>query len=399
FAAQVALKGNVATKFKEQGQEYDIRVRLRPEDRKDMNKLRQILVHSQMLDMDVPLSEVAYIVQGTGPSQIERLDQQRSIMVTANIFKRGFTKVMEDIQAALNRYKIPEGFSVNMGGEREEMQKSFKSLKFALILSLFLNYMVMAAEFESLWQPLIIMFTIPLSLIGVALGLALTHTSLNAVVMLGVIMLGGIAVNNGIVLVDTINLFRKEGMKLEDALVQAGTQRLRPIMMTSLTTILGLLPLAMGLGEGAELRAPMAITVMGGLTSATFLTLVVIPALYLTAVRFFELFGKKPVLAEEEIKLPVISIELKPPEVKEEKSITLVRELEKPKEEITPVLNERQKKFLEALKSGEHLTRKDYFRLYNVSVPTAARDLKVLLDRGLIRVKGPAGPGRWYEIV
>ncbi|MCM8793310.1 MAG: efflux RND transporter permease subunit, partial [Candidatus Omnitrophica bacterium] len=412
FVSQVAIKGHVATKFKEKGQEYDIRVRLREEDRKDMNKLRQILIHSQALDVDIPLSDVAYIVMGTGPSQIERLDQQRVILLTANIYKRGFNKVAQDIESALQKYKIPEGFIVKLGGERKDMEESFKSLRFALILSLILNYMVMASEFESLWQPFIIMFTLPLSVVGVALVLFLTRTTLNAVVLLGMIMLGGIVVNNGIVLIETVNHFRKEGMEIEKALIQAGVQRLRPIMMTSLTTVLGLLPLALGLGEGAELRAPMAITVIGGLTSATFLTLVVIPSLYLTMLKFFSLFKLRPVI---EIKpTEIVPEELKPlpveitpvPEVAPAKEVGLeipIIPLEEkrilPSEERLTGLNERQKKFLEELKANGRLTRKDYIKMFKVSMPTAARDIKVLLERGLIRAQGPAGPGRWYELV
>ncbi len=410
FAAQVAIKGHVATKFKEQGQEYDIRVRLREEDRRDMNKLRQILIYSQAMDVNVPLSDVAYIVAGTGPSQIERLDQQRVILLTANIFKRGFDKVAADIEAVLAAYKIPEGFSVKLGGEREDMRESFKSLRFALLLSLVLNYMVLASGFESLWQPFIIMFTLPLSIIGVALALFLGHTTLNSVAILGVIMLGGIVVNNGIILIETINLFRKEGMEVEKALVQAGVQRIRPIIMTSLTTILGLMPLALGLGEGAELRAPMAITVIGGLVSATFLTLVVIPSLYLTVVRFFEAFkgrppAKPPVLKEEvkpEVIVPEVKLvpleEAKPPAVVKPEMPVVPYEISPKKEEVWAGLNARQKKFLEDLKTNGQLTRKDYTRVYNVSVPTAARDIRALLNKGLIRARGPAGPGRWYEL-
>lgn len=408
LAAQVAIKGHVATKFKEMGQEYDIRVRLREEDRNDLNKIRQILIYSQALDVNVPLSDVAYIVAGTGPSQIERLNQQRVILITANIYKRGFDKVAQDIESKLANYKIPEGFTIKLGGERRDMEESFKSLRFALILSLVLNYMVMASEFESLWQPFIIMFTLPLSVIGVTLALFFTHTTLNAVVILGMIMLGGIVVNNGIVLIETINNFRKEGLEITKALVQAGVQRLRPIMMTSLTTILGLLPLALGLGEGAELRAPMAITVIGGLISATFLTLVVIPALYLTAFKFFELFKKKPVLEELRPSVEIVPELMKPVPVEivpqEEGMRIPIIEVS----EITPKpsiedklqgLNERQKKFLEELKSNGRLTRKDYMRMFNISTPTAARDIKVLLERGIIRAKGPKGPGRWYELV
>jgi HAE1 family hydrophobic/amphiphilic exporter-1 len=168
------------------------------------------------------------------------------------------------------------------------MSESFKSLRFALILAVILVYMIMAAQFESLWQPFIIMFTLPFSLIGVALALLVTHTSLNAIVLMGVIMLGGIVVNNAIVLIDYINTVRREGIEIEEAVRRAGITRLRPILMTTLTTVLGLLPLALGFGEGAELSAPLAITVIGGLSSATFLTLLVIPYFYLMGQKVFE---------------------------------------------------------------------------------------------------------------
>jgi len=175
-----------------------------------------------------------------------------------------------------------------LSGETQKMRESFKSLRFALILAILLVYMIMAAQFESLWQPFIIMFTLPFSAIGVALALLLTGTSLNAIVLMGVIMLGGIVVDNGIVLIDCINRFKSEGIDTIEAVIKASKTRLRPILMTSLTTILGLIPLALGFGEGAELRAPLAITVMGGLSTATFLTLLIIPNFYLIGEKLFE---------------------------------------------------------------------------------------------------------------
>ena len=168
-----------------------------------------------------------------------------------------------------------------MGGQNEEMVRSFDSMKFALLLAVFLVYLVMASQFESLLHPLVIMFTIPLGLIGSALGLLLTGTTISVVVLIGLIMLAGIVVNNAIVLVDYINhLRRSEGLAKIDAVLHAGTARFRPILMTTSTTVLGLLPMALGLGEGAEIRAPMAITVIGGLLVSTLLTLVLIPVVY-----------------------------------------------------------------------------------------------------------------------
>jgi len=299
-AAHVAVKGITATKFKEQGREIDIKVRLRLEDRKKLSSIRNILIHSP-LGIDVPLSEVAYISHGVGPSEIKRLDQQRIILMTANVTGRPLDKVIGDVNKAIDlimaKYadikkqaakQIEKDFTIELAGENQEMKESFLSLMFALILSVLLVYMIMASEFESFWQPFIIMFTLPLSLIGVAWILFLTHTPISVVVILGVITMGGIVVDNGIVLIDKVNTIRKEGKDFVTAVSEAGSSRLRPIMMTSFTTVLGLLPLALGLGEGSELQAPMAITVMGGLTVCTFLTLFVIPVLYVMAAKWLE---------------------------------------------------------------------------------------------------------------
>jgi HAE1 family hydrophobic/amphiphilic exporter-1 len=222
------------------------------------------------------------------------MNQQRTISVYANIYKRALKDVTADVNATLARLKVPKDYAVKLTGESEEMKASFDSLRAAIIAAFLLVYMIMAALFESLWQPLIIMFTIPLSLIGVALSLFITRTSISAYVMMGVGILGGIVVNNAIVLIDCINLFLSRGMKLRDAVIYASKVRLRPILMTALTTILGLVPMAFLGGEGAELRSPMAITVMGGLTVATFLTLVVVPAIYLAYTEFIDkLFKRK----------------------------------------------------------------------------------------------------------
>jgi len=285
--ALIAIRGYMATKFKEEGREIDVTVRLRPEDRADVSKLRALTVHSNM-DIEIPLAEVATLTTGKGPSEIKRLDQQRAVLITANIFKRSLNDAIKDIKEKLRKYQNISDYSVILSGETQKMSESFKSLRFALILAIILVYMIMAAQFESLWQPFIIMFTLPFSLIGVALALLVTHTSLNAIVLMGVIMLGGIVVNNAIVLIDYINTVRREGIEIEEAVRRAGMTRLRPILMTTLTTVLGLLPLALGFGEGAELSAPLAITVIGGLSSATFLTLIIIPYMYLIGEKVFE---------------------------------------------------------------------------------------------------------------
>lgn len=278
--ALIGLKGYISTKFKEKGQEYDIRVRLRREDRDTFDKLARLEVQSPT-GASVQLSSVATFGKGKGPSEIRRLNQERVVLVYANIYNRPLKDVASDVGDMIKKINVPKGYIVKIAGETEEMKASFTSLRNAIIAAFLLVYMIMAALFESLWQPFIIMFTIPLSLIGVAWSLLVTHTSLSAYVLMGVGILGGIVVNNAIVLIDCVNLLISRGMSVREAVIYTNKIRLRPILMTALTTVLGLVPMAFLGGEGAELRSPMAITVMGGLLVATFLTLVVIPTIYL----------------------------------------------------------------------------------------------------------------------
>ncbi|MBN1594295.1 efflux RND transporter permease subunit [candidate division FCPU426 bacterium] len=279
--AKLAIKGTAETKFKEPGKdEVDIRVRMRQEDRENVTDLRNLFVHSP-LEMQVPLNEVAYIGVGVGPSEIKRQDRQRYIMVTANIYKRSLNEVIAEIREKLNKYPVPEEYYVYIGGESEQMAESFQSLVFALVLAFLLVYMIMASQFESLIQPFIIMFTVPLSLIGVMILLFLSATPISIVVIIGMIMLIGIVVSNGIILIDYTNLLREQGVEAEDAIVRASRIRMRPILMTAFSTVIALCPLALAIGEGAELMSPLAVTVIGGLTSSTFLTIVVIPVIYL----------------------------------------------------------------------------------------------------------------------
>ena len=278
--SQIGLKGYIASRLKEKGQEIDIRVRLREEDRKDFNKLSRLDIHSPDGSI-IPLLTVARFGIGKGPSEIRRLDQERTIMLSGNIFNRPLKDVTADVTGAIERLEIPDDFTVKLTGESEQMRESFDSLKFALIFSIILVYMIMAAQFESLWQPFIIMITVPLSVIGVLAALFVTGTSINVVALLGLIMLGGIVVNNGIVLIDYLNLLRAQGVPVREAVMEASKARLRPILMTAMTTVLGLLPMALALGEGAELRSPLAVSVIGGLFVSTFLTLLVVPAVYL----------------------------------------------------------------------------------------------------------------------
>ncbi|MCQ9206833.1 MAG: efflux RND transporter permease subunit [Omnitrophica bacterium] len=278
--SQIGLKGYIASRLKEKGQEIDIRVRLREEDRGDFNKLSRLQIHSSEGHI-VPLFTVARFGKGLGPSEIKRLEQERTIIISANIFNRPLKDVTSDVTGVINGLDIPEDFTVKLTGESEEMSESFNSLRFALIFSIILIYMIMAAQFENFWQPFIIMVTMPLSVIGVLLALFITNTSVNVVALLGLIMLGGIVVNNGIVLIDYLNLLRSKGKTAMEAVMEASKARLRPILMTAMTTILGLVPMALAFGEGSELRSPLAISVIGGLFVSTFLTLLVIPAIYL----------------------------------------------------------------------------------------------------------------------
>ncbi len=483
LTAQTAVKGFVATKFKESGKEIDIRVQLRKEDRQDLSKVRRLLIHSP-LEINVPLAEVAYLAVGTGPTEISRLNQQRTLLVSAQVFGRSLNEVIQDVNGRLQGLKVPSGYTVELTGENEQMKESFDSLIFALILAVVLIYMVMAAEFESLWEPFLIMATIPMSLIGVTLGLWVTGTPVSVMVAIGFILLGGIVVNNGIVFIEYVNLLRKEGKGPEEAVIQASQTRLRPILMTAAAEVLGLFPLALGLQEGVELQGPMAITQIWGMTLSTFLTLIFLPTLYVMGERFFSLFRPfrmpvpepTPVLAAaasgspsaaaillpaapETVAAPETTVSESPAEVpqlpempeipeipeipenfggeeaspeKPESSFVFpIPSLEEPEppEELPPSpitppplpavtppslpaiglpatqppsmlapLNPRQQRLLEHLKARGRITRKEFSEMTGSSIPTAARDLKELVDRSLIVGFGPLARGRYYVL-
>lgn len=276
----IGLKGMVASTFKQEGTEYDIRVRLAEKDRNNLASLENLLVYAPG-GYNLYLKQVANIEAGKGPSQIKRIDQQRTITVRADLAGVSLRKVAGRVTEIIDIYQDMPGYAVTLSGETEKIRESFISLISALIFALILVYMIMAAQFESLYQPFIILFTIPLALIGVVIAFILTGTSINAISMMGFIILGGIVVNNGIVLIDFINQLRARGVSLKDAVITSCETRLRPIIMTMSTTVLGLLPIALGIGEGAELRTPMAITVIGGLLFSTVFTLGVIPVIYI----------------------------------------------------------------------------------------------------------------------
>jgi multidrug efflux pump subunit AcrB len=273
------VQGRIATEFRKEDQLIDIVVRLREQDRLGIEELRGLIVNPNGT-VPIPLSVIADLTINEGPSEIRRVDQQRTALITANLRDADLATVSRDIVTALDTMAFPAGFAYVVAGQNKEMQTSLNSLLLAFGLALFLVYIVMASQFESLMQPLLIMATVPLALVGVALALWIGGIPISIMVFLGLIILAGIVVNNAIVLIDYINTLRDRGLPLPVAIAEAGRARLRPILMTTLTTVLGLLPMALGIGEGAEIRAPMAITVVVGLSVSTLLTLVVIPTLY-----------------------------------------------------------------------------------------------------------------------
>jgi HAE1 family hydrophobic/amphiphilic exporter-1 len=272
--------GAVPTRFREDDRQIDIRVRNIEEHRQTASDVRNLMIpgpDGQFLR----LLTVAEVREDRGPAEIHRVQQQRAAVLSANLEGRGLGAAVTDIKALLAANPPPPGVLAELGGQVNEMQTSFASLRFALGLAIFLVYLVMAATFESLVHPFVVLFTIPLALVGVVFGMLVTGTEISVIALIGVVMLVGIVVNNAIVFIDTVNQLRRRGADKLDAVIRGGHLRLRPILMTTLTTVLGLLPMALSLGEGAELRAPLAITVSFGLLLSTVLTLVVIPAVYL----------------------------------------------------------------------------------------------------------------------
>lgn len=286
---QTNIGGSRAGVFRMRGDEYPIIVRLQPEDRVSTTDLENISIRTQDGEV-LPVSALVTKELGRGPTDINRVNNQRVSYISANL-KSGVPlgEAVEKIQAKLSNLELPEGFSIVYGGEYEEQQEAAADFRLSIIMALILVYMVMAAQFERFLDPVIVMFSVPLAVIGVVPMLLLTGTTLNMQSLMGVVMLIGIVVNNAIVLVDYINLMRRErGMSVYQAVVVSGRLRLRPILMTTLTTILGLLPLSFGWGAGAEIQASLARVVIGGLGASSLVTLVFIPVVYVTADQVLE---------------------------------------------------------------------------------------------------------------
>ena len=274
------LQGAVPTRFKEEDRQIDIRIRNREADRNTAADVRNLVLAGPSGE-PIRLLTVADVQLDRGPVEIHRVQQQRTALVTGNLEGRSLGSVIKVIESTLAQSPPPTGITWELGGQNEEMKVSFNSLRFALLLAIFLVYLVMAGTFESLVHPFVVMFTIPLALVGVVAGLLVTGTEISVIVLIGTVMLVGIVVNNAIVLIDKVNQLRRAGLDKQEAVIRAGHIRLRPIIMTTLTTVFGLVPMALAVGEGAELRAPLAITVSFGLVLSTLLTLVVIPSVYM----------------------------------------------------------------------------------------------------------------------
>ena len=289
------VQGDVATRYRIADREIDILVRGREDDRTTVADLRRLVINPES-ERPLTLDAVADVRLERGPAQIRRVASQRVVLVSAALAYGDLGSAQEELQGIIDAVALPTGFATRLGGQSEEMQVSFDSLKLALGLAIFLVYLVMASQFESLLQPFVILFSVPLAGIGAVVALALTGSDVNVVVFIGLIILAGIVVNNAIVLLDLINRLRSEGWDRLEAIREGGRARLRPILMTTLTTALGLLPLAIGGGEGAEVRAPLAITVIGGLLVSTFLTLVVIPVVYSLVTRDAQTADTRPTI-------------------------------------------------------------------------------------------------------
>jgi len=273
-----AVQGKVATQLRELEKKYDIRIRLEESTRENVDALlnQPVLYQGQA----VPLRELVDCEIALGPKEIHRENQQREVLVTANLRGVKISQVSPQVRAKVEEINLPPDYRVVFGGEQEEMAKSFRSLIWAFLLSALLVYMIMAAQFESLLHPFLIMFTIPMGLAGSFLALFATRQSINVISVIGIIVLIGIVVDNAIVKVDYTNQLRRAGLPLREAVVEGSRVRLRPILMSSITTVFGLIPLSLGLGEGAELQRPLGIAVIGGLLFSTFLTLILIPVVY-----------------------------------------------------------------------------------------------------------------------
>lgn len=273
------VEGYIATRYRESGEEYDIVLRFKKEFRNSITDIENIVVQNQFGKM-VKIKELGEVREYYTPPNIERKRRERIVTVSATPYKTSLGQLAEEIKKKIASVEMPREVMVEVGGAYEDQQEGFMDIAMLLTLSLLLVYIVMASQFESFKMPFIIMFSIPFAFSGVIFALLLTNTTLSVIAALGAVMLVGIVVKNAIVLVDYINLMRERGFELDEAITMSGKSRLRPVLMTALTTILGMLPLAFSTGEGAEIWSPMGISVIGGLVASTIITMVIVPVVY-----------------------------------------------------------------------------------------------------------------------
>jgi len=273
------MNGMTCSVFREDGDEYNIKVRYDKQFRKSVEDIENIVIYNNV-GKAVRLSEVANVVERFAPPSIDRQDRERIVKVSATLYGETLDKATKNIQAEIDKMDIPSNIGVKIGGTLTDQQESFSDMGTLLVLIIMLVYIVMAAQFESFRYPFIIMFSIPFALTGVLIALFISGGTLNMMSAIGCIMLVGIVIKNGIVLVDYINLNRERGMGIIAAVINGGKSRLRPVLMTTATTVLGMIPMALGIGEGSELWQPMGVVIVGGLTVSTLVTLIFIPTLY-----------------------------------------------------------------------------------------------------------------------
>jgi len=274
------IEGATATKYREKGKTYDIYIRLQESSRTKIEDIESLSIVSPLSGKQIRLINVAKVYEIKGPIRIERMNRERVVRVESNVYKRSPGKVIEDIKAGLKKMTLPSDVIINFGGEAEEQGKAFMDLTLLLVLGIILVYMVMAAQFESLIDPLIVMFSVPFTFTGVLLGFLITRTTLSVTTFLGMVMLMGIVVNNAIVLISYISILRQRGHSMIEAVTLGGKDRLRPVLMTTVTTLAGLLPMALSRGEGSETWQPLGITMISGLTLSTLITMIFVPTLY-----------------------------------------------------------------------------------------------------------------------
>jgi HAE1 family hydrophobic/amphiphilic exporter-1 len=283
-AVRNRVEGPYLNRYREEGEEYNIVLRFKKDERNTLSAINNIAL-TNMSGNVIRLGEVAGIEEQWSPPNIEHKNRERMVSVAVTPYKVPLNVLAEQIQTKINHMDIPPEVNIVMGGSVEDLNDSMKDLALLLVLSLILTYLVMASQFESMKMPFIIMFSIPFAFSGVILAHLVTGITMSVISMVGGVMLVGIVVKNAIVLVDFINLMRERGLELTEAIIVSGKSRLRPVLMTSLTTILGMLPLAMSKGSGSEIWSPMGIAVIGGLVFSTMVTLILIPVIYMMMLR------------------------------------------------------------------------------------------------------------------